>query len=333
MGKRRIRKKQILKYGVIALLMVFLIGTALYFLQNWEKNQGFFPTHSEDDTAIVHNGQKYVPNDKIETFLVLGLDKFDGVHTGASYNNDKQSDFLMLLVFDNQKKTSTALHINRDTMAKVNVLAIDGIEVVDTVTKQIALAHTYGNGKEVSCRNVADSVSELLYGVQIKHFISLTMDSVAVYNDLVGGVELTVLDDFGKVDPTLVKGEKVLLKGEHALNYVRTRYGLEDSTNSTRMQRQQQYVNALLQKTKAKIEGDDEFIVDASLKMADFIVSDRSVTQLQELAKKFDEYKFEGIKTIDGETKMGDEFIEFYPDNNSLKNIVVDLFYKPAKGS
>ena len=38
------------------------------------------------------------------------------------------------------------------------------------------------------------------------------------------------------------------LQGEQALRYVRTRYGLEDSTNSTRMARQQQYINALYAK-------------------------------------------------------------------------------------
>ena len=35
-----------------------------------------------------------------------------------------------------------------------------------------------------------------LMDVKIDHYISLTMDSVAVMNDLVGGVEVTVLDDF-----------------------------------------------------------------------------------------------------------------------------------------
>ena len=167
----------------------------------------------------------------------------------------------------------------------------NGIKVINTVTKQIALSHTYGNGKEISCRNTADSVSELLYGMQIDHFISLTMDSVGIYNDLVGGVEVTVLDDFKGIDDTLIKGEKVLLKSKHALNYVRTRYGLDDSSNNNRMNRQQQYVNALFEKSKKITEKNDEFIIDASLKMADYIVSDRSVTQLQELAKKIVDYK------------------------------------------
>ena len=325
------RRRKIIKFATVILLVVFIVVSALVLLQNWEKTQGIFPTLSQDDNTVEHNGKQYVLNNDVETLLVLGLDKYMGVHTGASYNNDKQADFLMLLVFNNKDKTTTAIHINRDTMARVNVLAIDGIKVIDTVTKQIALSHTYGNGKEISCRNTADSVSELLYGIQVGHFISLTMDSVGIYNDLVGGVEVTVLDDFKGIDDTLKKGEKVLLKGEHALNYVRTRYGLDDSTNNNRMERQQQYVNALFQKTKETIDADDDFIIDASLKMADYIVSDRSVTQLQDLAAKINDYEFMGIKTIKGESKMGEEFVEFYPDNDNIKDLVIDLFYKPLR--
>ena len=76
------------------------------------------------------------------------------------------------------------------------------------------------------------------------------MDAVPVFNDLVGGVEIEVLDDFTGIDDTLVKGKTVTLMDEHALHYVRTRKDLEDSSNSTRMKRQQQYINALYEKTK-----------------------------------------------------------------------------------
>mgnify|MGYP000585160404 FL=1 len=68
------------------------------------------------------------------------------------------------------------------------------------------------------------------------------MDAVPILNDLLGGVEVTVLDDFSGIDDTLIKGETVTLHGDHALTYVRERYGLEDSSNSTRMVRQRQYM-------------------------------------------------------------------------------------------
>lgn len=327
MGKTHNNKNKIMRYSAIALAVVFFISAALLLVDIWEKHQSKFPTLDVEDAFVEYDGEKYVLKENIETFLVLGLDKFEGTAVSDSYNNDKQADFLMLFVFDNESKKCSAIHINRDTMASVNVLGVAGNKV-DTVTKQIALAHTYGNGRDVSCRNTADSVSELLLGMKVNHYISLTMDSVQVLNDLVGGVEVAVLDDFTGIDDTLVKGETVTLKGAQALTYVRSRYGLDDSSNSTRMKRQQQYINALHDELLACAQADDEFIVNASVRMSDYIISDRSVTQLQELARKFEEYEFSAINSIEGESKMGEKFIEFYPDEDSVQSIVIDLFYE-----
>ncbi len=323
------RSHRYLKYIIVVLLLCFLAAAALLFLKLWDRGQGRFPGSDLPEDVFVYNGTEYVPKENISTFLILGLDKYERDESVLdSYNNDKQADFLMLFVFDNDARTFSAIHVNRDTMANVNVLGVAGNQI-DTVRKQIALAHTYGNGKDVSCRNTADAVSDLLLNVKVEHYISLTMDSVPVFNDLVGGVEVTVLEDFTGIDDSLVKGERVTLMGEQALNYVRTRYGLEDSTNSTRMERQRQYINAFYNKFLQCVAADEEFIINASLKMSDYLVSDRSVTQLQYLVKKFEEYRFSGIRTIEGESKMGEKFIEFYPNETSVKRIISELFYKP----
>lgn len=328
MRKTKNRKKKIFRYAIIALLIVFLVSAALLFLKIWEVQQGRFPASNTEEATLEYNGTEYVLKDNIDTFLVLGLDKFEDSATVDSYNNDQRADFLMLFVYDNDSKKCSAIHINRDTMTDINVLGVAGNKV-DTVNKQIALAHTYGNGRDVSCRNTANAVSELLLGMKIDHYISFTMDSVATFNDLVGGVEVTVLNDFTGIDDTLIEGKTITLSGEQAFHYVRTRYGLDDSSNSTRMERQQQYINALYTKIQQCIESDDDFIVEASLKMADYIVSDRSVTQLQDIAEKFSEYDFAGIRTIEGEFELGKQFMEFYPNEDSIKKTVIDLFYKP----
>lgn len=329
MGKTNNTNRRYFKYIAMVLLVVFLISGGLFGIKLWEKHQGNKPSSDVDfeEDTVYYNDKEYVLNKDIETFLVLGLDKVQGSSQADSYNNNKQADFLMLFVFDKKEKSYHTIHINRDTMANVNVLGVAG-NTIDTVQKQIALAHTYGNGKDVSCRNTANAVSDLLQGVKINHYASFTMDSVAVFNDLVGGVEVTVQDDFTGIDDTLIKGEKVTLMGQHALNYVRTRYGLDDSTNSTRMNRQQQYLNALLEKTHQRAAEDDGFIVEASIKMSDYIVSDRSVTQLQELGNRLESYEFKGIRSFTGKNEQGEEFIEFYPDEESVIETVIELFYK-----
>lgn len=327
MGKKRNGKRKLMRYLSVALLIIFLLTGAFLLLELWEKRQGNFPEQEPQDAAIEYNGVEYVKNENVESFLIMGLDKFEDAIDNESYNNNQQADFLMLLVFDNEEKKCTAIHLNRDTMVDMNILGVAG-QKVGTVNKQLALAHTYGNGKDVSCRNTADAVSGLLNGVKVNHYLSITMDAVPVLNDLLGGVEVTVLDDFTGIDDSLEKGETVTLHGEHALTYVRNRYGLEDSSNSTRMVRQKQYLNAIYDKAMLRIEEDDEFVVEASVKLADYIVSDRSVNQLQELAKKLSQYELTEIDSIEGDSAVKDGLMEFYPDADSVNEIVFDLFYK-----
>lgn len=327
MGKKRNDKRKLMRGLAVALLAVFLLTGAFLLLELWEKRQSIFPEQKTENTVYEYNGVEYVKNEDVESFLILGLDKFEDAINNDSYNNDQRADFLMLLVFDNSEKKFTAVHLNRDTIVNMNVLGVAG-QKIGTVNKQLALAHTYGNGRDVSCRNTADAVSELLNGVKVNHYLSITMDAVPILNDLLGGVEVTVLDDFSGIDDTLIKGETVTLHGDHALTYVRERYGLEDSSNSTRMVRQRQYMTAVYDKAMLKIENDDNFVIEASSKLADYIVSDRSVNQLQEIAKKLSQYKFTEIETLEGESVVKDGLMEFRPDADSIDKIVFELFYK-----
>ncbi len=326
MKHRRSSKRKNLKYIAVALSVVLLLTGAFLLLHWWESRQDSSLLDGSYESVVRYNGSEYVEKKNIETFLVMGLDKFEDSVSNDSYNNDQQADFLLLLVFNHDEQKCNVLNINRDTMVDMNILGVAG-QRVGTVNKQIALSHTYGNGKDVSCRNTANALSGLLNGVKIDHYISLTMDAVSILNDLLGGVEVTVLDDFSDIDPTLVKGETVTLYGEHALTYVRTRYGLEDSSNSTRINRQRQYLNSLYQKASARVEADSEFIVEAYLKLADYIVTDRSENQLKDIADKLSSYELVETDSFEGEYKVGEKFMEFYPDEKSVNRIVFDLFY------
>ncbi len=318
-----------LKYAAVLLAVIFVFSSVLLLVNIWETRQSVFPIgeNAIAGSDISLNGKNYHLKENIETVLVLGLDKFE-TENPESYNNDKQADFLMLLVADHDSKTVTALHINRDTIANMNILGVAG-DTVGTVKKQIALAHTYGNGKEMSCRNTAEAVSDMLMGIQVDHYVSVTMDAVPVYNDFVGGVEVTVLDDFSGIDGTLVEGETVTLFGEHALNYVRTRYGLDDSSNSARMVRQRQYLEALYRKTLACMKTDASFVINAGIQLAEYIVSDYTGNGLQELAERISDYRFTEICEIEGRNIRGEKHMEFYPSEKSIKETVVKIFYEP----
>ena len=315
-----------LKICAVVLALIFIVSAFLLVVELIDNNQGYSGDTPSLDKNLSYNGQEYVLNESLETVLVLGLDKFEE-DEADSYNNDKQADFLILFVIDNNNKTYKAVHLNRDAMVEMNVLGVAG-DKIGTETKQLALSHTYGNGKEVSCRNTANAVSGMLLGAEIDHYVSFTMDSVGVYNDLLGGVSVEMLDDFSSIDANMVKGQNVVLNGEQALKYVRSRHGLEDPTNNNRMKRQKQYLEAMYMKTRQKISEDNTFVSKTGLEMSKFVISDCSINKLEGYMEKLTNYELVSVLDIEGKTDISNQFVEFYPNESSVKEIVIDCFYK-----
>ncbi len=327
--------------AILAVVLVLLAGMLL--LQRWENTQDA-PVSSSGEASSVeagapvdgreityYNGTAYAKKENLETVLLLGVDKFEG-ETPEGYINNQQADFLLLLVMDKENETCTPIQLNRDTMTQIRILGVTG-EPAGTFTGQLALAHTYGSGEEDSCENTVLAVSNLLYGMEIDHYVSLTMDGVALLNDLVGGVTVEVLDDFSGIDDSLVQGETVTLQGQQALTYVRSRGGLEDSSNLRRMERQRQYLSALQQQLKAAVQQEDGFTLDALLQLNEYMVSDCTVNQLSDLGDSLAAYQVSDILTTPGDAQEGEEFMEFTVDEDALQQLVMDVFYEPVEES
>ena len=320
-------RKTALRILIVLLAAVLLFSTVMFILSLSERNRSRYL--EEEASILTYNGVDYVLRDGIETLLILGLDTYSGMESD-SYHNNMQADFLLLLVMDTENGTCKGIHINRDTIADMSVLGVSG-DRVDTVRRQIALAHTYGNGRKVGCRNTADAVSTLLYGVEIDHYLSVTMDAVPAYNDLVGGVTLEVLDDFTSLYPDMKEGETVTLTGEQALSYVRARKGLEDPSNARRMARQKQYLDALYERSRQCVQEQEGFVATVALTMKQYLVKNCPDSKLEDLMVRLAEQPLDDILSPDGELIQGEEFMEFYPDPDELTQIVIDCFYEPAK--
>lgn len=327
--------------AILAVVLVLLAGMLL--LQRWENTQDA-PVSSPGPSSAVeadapvdgreityYNGTAYARREDLETVLLLGVDKFEG-EPPEGYVNNQQADFLLLLVMDKQHETCTPIQLNRDTMTQIQILGVTG-EPAGTFTGQLALAHTYGSGEEDSCENTVLAVENLLYGVGIDHYVSLTMDGVALLNDLVGGVTVEVLDDFSGIDDSLMQGETVTLKGQQALTYVRSRGGMEDSSNLRRMERQRQYLSTLQQQLKAAVQQEDGFTLDALLQLNEYMVSDCTVNQLSDLGDSLAAYQVSDILTTPGDAQEGEEFMEFTVDEAALQQLVMDVFYEPVEES
>ena len=315
-----------------------MIGGGLIFLRMYEQRQ------LEEEAARARENDVYSPyrltrsvdgveyglRNDLDTYLLIGLDKVtETLSDPESFINNQQADFLFLMIVDHTNRTYSALHINRDTMTDIYRYGLGGKRLA-SFKGQLALAHTYGSGRNDSCRYTTDAVSSILFDVPVEHYLSLTMDAIPVLNDLVGGVVVHVVDDFSSIDPTLEMGKDVRLRGQHALTYVRARTNVSDGTNLSRMSRQREYINGMYLQLTDKLKADDGFAARIASRLADFMVSDLTSNDLANLVDRIKEYRFTTIYSIEGEAIEGEKYIEFYPDEEALEQLVVQLFFEPA---
>lgn len=335
MGRRHAgsRKKQFVAIvAIVFLLILALIGVHVY--EN--KTSTVIPNAGEQmtaHTAAVTSGQVYM-NDQwyaernVETLLVMGVDDYTNLHDTDSYNGGHQTDFLVLFARDVDTGKTAAIHINRDTMTDITTLGVTG-QPTGTIHAQLALAYNYGNSPQARSRNTVDAVEHLFYGIQIDHYITLTMDAVPILNDWAGGVTVEVLDDFTALDSSLIPGELVRLDGTQALTYVRTRYGLDDSTNLNRMERQRQYAEEWMHSAQGLLNN-TQAVTDLAIQLDGYYHSDCTVDELSSYAEGLSLSPSTMVYQIEGEAMQSDVYMEFYVDEEYLQQLVLELFYTPV---
>lgn len=324
---------------LLAVLMVAGAGWVIH-LVVYDRQLASVPASGipmEEETAVppdkenmlFYDGTWYTQKEQLNAVLVMGLDDQGQLQQTESYRNQRQADFILLLVFDDEKKTVQGIQLNRDTMASIPMLGVTGKQA-GSYQGQLALAYTYGNGAEPSCQNAAKAVSDFLYGVEIDHYVALTMDAVPVLNDCVGGVPVPVSAEFAAAEPTVPSGEKVLLDGAQAMTFLRARSNLSDSSNTSRMERQRQYLTGLVTQLRSAAKTQEDFIVSTLLELSPYLISDCSINMLSDLSNEMLTYDNLGILQPEGIIKQGKEFVEFYADDAVLQDMVIELFYQPS---
>ncbi len=281
----------------------------------------------EKDTVYI-DGEAYLPKEQITNYLLIGVDS----EGKASDRGSAQADFILLLSFNDKEKTYAMVQINRDTMTEVDEIDILGTKV-KTRVEQIALSHSYGDyfgiTNEKKCMNTSKSVSRLLFGAKIERYISMTMGAVPALVDAIGGVDMTFEEDLTEIDPEYKKGATVTLFGEDAMTFVQARGSLSNSTNVARMERQREFISAFRDSLKGK-NFSEEALLSIYENASDYIFTDGGSEDFEKLATCITEYEFEGFLNIEGESAV-DEFMQFYPDRDSLLSIVKELFYVKAE--
>ena len=324
--EKRKRTKDIIFAAVILLLVLVMVYSVAQILEHAILRGAVSQKEISLSKTITRNGVDYFPRQDMTVVMVLGIDQYGEVKASGSYQNPGASDMDILLIFDETNEVCHVLHLNRDTMLHVPMLDISGKQA-GTWYGQLAMAHTYGSGLEDSCENVKKTISDFLYGLQIDYYIAMNMDAISILNDAVGGVEVHVADDFSRVDPTIKLGRMTLM-GEQAVNFVRTRKDVGDQLNLSRIQRHKAYIDGFVEAFKQK-QNDEEFIFSTYEAVEPYVVTDCSVNAINGMISRFGNYTIGEVISPEGENRLGEEYYEFYVDEEALDALILRLFYAP----
>lgn len=316
-----------LMFSVFALVLVVVI---LYSgLQILESALFLAPQEMEVTVrkTITKDGVKYYPRQDITTVLVMGIDQNGPAVLSEDPYGGRPVDMVSVVIIDEKEQNCKVLNINRDTMLEMPMLNEAGREA-GTFYGQLAYSHTYGRGGEDSCENTRKAVSNFLYGITMDYYIAMNTDAVTVLNDAVGGVTVDVRDDFSQIDPEIAKGV-YLLKGDKALRFVQSRKGVGDELNLSRIERQKEYVNGFVEAFRGKLQGNETFLLKTYEKVAPYIVSDLPISTLSSLVERCKGFSVADSISLAGENRLGELYYEFYPDEEKLESLILELFYAP----
>lgn len=320
---------------IICVIAALLVGA--YFGGRWLELQSVPPEtrSSLPDSAaqvgsIEVDGVLYMPRRNLNTILLMGIDRDVGPVGRIDYRHGGQADFLRLLVIDKAEKTVTQIEIDRDTMTPVTMLGVLG-DRAGVRTVQICVSHSFGDGGKQNCELAVEAVSNLLCGVTIDDYIALNLDSVPVINDLVGGVPVTLEDDFTSLDPTMKQGASIVLQGRQAEHFVRGRMTIGVGTNESRMRRQNVFVAGLTERLRERMTS-ESFVSELIDTMTPYMVTDMKRGTLVNRVWAARDYSAR-MAQIAGEHRVGTNgFTQFWADEEAIRQLVLDVFYEAVPG-
>ncbi|WP_406719426.1 LCP family protein [Streptomyces althioticus] len=180
--------------------------------------------------------------------LLIGSDSRAGAEN-RRYGRDpgtERSDTVILLHLSAGRRSATAVSIPRDLMVDVpDCRRPDGSRSAPMFT-QFNAAFEVG-GSACTIRTV-----EKLTDIRVDHHVVVDFEGFKDMVDAVDGVEVCLSRPIDDEDAHLhLPAGRVTLDGEQALGYVRARKSLGDGSDTGRIERQQRFLGALVNKVRS----------------------------------------------------------------------------------
>ena len=320
--------------ALLFLAVLVLLATGGYFIGRYIEQSGIQETRSQMTEGFgkyeekIYQGNTYYKKTGLTTMLLMGIDR-DTTQEQNLYREGGQADFLLLLVIDHEGKTVRQLQIERDTMARVHALTILGQDG-GYMNMQICLSHGYGANQEVCADNTLEAVSHYLDNLNIDLFMAVDYSAVPTINDMLGGVTVTLREDFGTED--MQAGQTITLQGKQAETFVRSRMSVGDGTNASRQLRQREWLTGAKTLLREKIHDNANFFGEMLDALGNRLVTNASQGRLINEFNAAFGYEQIPVEQIPGEYSIGrDGFVEYHTQTGDVTQWVLKAAYRPAK--
>ncbi|GGX99665.1 LCP family protein [Streptomyces anandii] len=193
----------------------------------------------ERPTALVKGAQN---------ILLIGSDTRSGSGNGqyGHYNGTERSDTVILLHLAADRRSATAVSLPRDLMVNVPSCRKPDGSRTEPMFAMFNYAYEMG-GSACLIRTV-----EKLTDIRVDHHVVVDFSGFKEMVDAVDGVEVCLKRPVTDKDAKLrLPAGRVTLNGEQALGYVRVRKSLGNGSDTDRMERQQRFLGALVNKVRS----------------------------------------------------------------------------------
>ena len=264
---------------------------------------------------------------ELTNLLLIGVDWEESENT-VSRRYAGQADFLFLITIDRENKIVSTLQLDRDTMADIRVYGPFG-DYTGIQKTQICLSHAYGKSDAQNCENTVWAVSRLLGGIPIDGYITLDMSGITALNDALGGVTVTLKEDFSALDPEMTKGVTLTLRGMQAEIFVRSRMDVGDGTNVSRMQRQHTFIRSAEELLVQRMNEDMNYAGTLYDTLAGHMTTNIERGWLINKAYECRDYRRPETKMLAGGHCIGtDGFMEFHADEDALNALLTEMLFE-----